>query len=161
METDVNAVLRVPPASPADALAFFTGQLAFRTDVSDVHSALEGDAPGFTLVDTRGEAAWAQGRAPGAVHLPTAVIAERAADLVDPALPVVVYCWGPGCNGAYRAAVEFARLGYRVKEMIGGLEYWIREGLPVATDAGVERGEPDPRTVPVGAVSESGVSCAC
>ena len=40
--------------------------------------------------------------------------------------------------------------------MIGGMEYWIREGLPVATDAGIAQGEPDPRTVPVG-----GVSCAC
>jgi rhodanese-related sulfurtransferase len=155
MSTDANAVLRVPPASAADALAYFTGQLAFRTDVSDVYSAQEDGEPGFTLVDTRGEAAWNQGRASGAVHLPTDAIAARAAE-IDPALPVVVYCWGPGCNGAYRAAVEFARLGYRVKEMIGGMEYWIREGLPVASDAGVERGEPDPRTVPVG-----GVSCAC
>jgi rhodanese-related sulfurtransferase len=156
METNANAVLRVPPATPADALAFFTAQLAFRTDVSDVYSALDADQPGFTLVDTRGNAAWDQGRAPGAVHLPTDEIASRAAELIDPALPVVVYCWGPGCNGAYRAAVAFAKLGYQVKEMIGGMEYWIREGLPVATDAGVERGEPDPRTVPVG-----GVSCAC
>lgn len=156
METNANAVLRVPPASPAESLAYFTGQLAFRTDVSDVHAALETGDPGFTLIDSRGDAAWDQGRVPGAVHLPTDAIAERAAGLIDPALPVVVYCWGPGCNGAYRAAVEFARLGYRVKEMIGGMEYWVREGLPVATDAGVERGEPDPRTVPV-----NGVSCAC
>jgi rhodanese-related sulfurtransferase len=159
METNSNAVLRVPPASPADALAYFTGQLAFRTDVSDVHSALETDDPGFTLVDTRGTASWDQGRAPGAVHLPTDEIASRAAGLIDPAIPVVVYCWGPGCNGAYRAAVEFAKLGYQVKEMIGGMEYWIREGLPVATDAGVERGEPDPRTVPIHA--GNAVSCAC
>ena len=156
MEPNANAVLRVPPASPADALAYFTGQLAYRTDVSDVYSVLEADDPGFTLVDTRGKAAWEQGRAPGAVHLPTDEIAARAAELIDSSKPVVVYCWGPGCNGAYRAAVEFAKLGYQVKEMIGGMEYWIREGLPVATDAGVERGEPDPRTVPVG-----GVSCAC
>lgn len=161
MGTNENAVLRVPPASPADALAYFTGQLAFRTDVSDVYSALEEQNPGFTLIDSRGKTAWDQGRAPGAVHLPTDEIADRAAELADPSLPVVVYCWGPGCNGAYRAAVEFARLGYRVKEMIGGMEYWIREGLPVATDAGVERGEADPRTVPVGAGSQSGVSCAC
>jgi rhodanese-related sulfurtransferase len=41
---------------------------------------------------------------------------------------VVTYCWGPGCNGATRAALAFARLGYPVKEMIGGYEYWVREG---------------------------------
>ncbi|WP_335989217.1 rhodanese-like domain-containing protein [Glycomyces sp. MUSA5-2] len=156
MGTNENAVLRVPPASPADALAHFTGLLTFSTDVSDVFAAADLEDPGFTLVDTRGAAAWFQGRVPGAVHLPTDEIAARASELVDPAKPVVVYCWGPGCNGAYRAAVEFAKLGYRVKYMMGGYEYWVREGLPVATDAGVERGRPDPLTAP-----SSGVSCDC
>ncbi|GAA2167297.1 MULTISPECIES: rhodanese-like domain-containing protein [Glycomyces] len=156
METNPNPVLRVPPAAPADALAYFTGLMAYSTDVSDVYAAGQNDDLGFTLVDTRGDAAWFQGRVPGALHLPTDEIAARAAALVDPARPVVVYCWGPGCNGAYRAAVEFAKLGYQVKYMMGGYEYWVREGLPVATDAGVERGKPDPLTAP-----SSGVSCAC
>ncbi|RRR99700.1 rhodanese-like domain-containing protein [Glycomyces terrestris] len=156
MGTNQNAVLRVPAASPADALAHFTGLMAYSTDVSDVHAAMDAGEPGFTLVDSRGAAAWSQGRVPGAVHLPTDEIASRASELVDPSQLVVVYCWGPGCNGAYRAAVEFARLGYRVKYMMGGFEYWAREGLPVETDAGVERGRPDPLTAP-----SSGVSCAC
>jgi rhodanese-related sulfurtransferase len=156
MASNPNPVLRVPPAAPADALAYFTGLMAYSTDVSDVHAANDNEDPGFTLVDTRGEAAWFQGRVPGALHLPTDEIAARAAELVDPARPVVVYCWGPGCNGAYRAAIEFAKLGYQVKYMMGGFEYWAREGLPVATDAGVERGKPDPLTAP-----SSGVSCAC
>ncbi|GAA2127178.1 rhodanese-like domain-containing protein [Glycomyces algeriensis] len=156
METNPNAVLRVPPASPADALAYFTGLMTYSTDVSDVHAAAEDEDPGFTLVDTRGDAAWFQGRIPGAVHLPTDDIAARADGLIDPARPVVVYCWGPGCNGAYRAAAAFAAIGYQVKYMMGGFEYWVREGLPVATDAGVERGRPDPLTAP-----SSGVACDC
>ncbi|GAB3220629.1 rhodanese-like domain-containing protein [Glycomyces halotolerans] len=156
METHLNPVLRVPPAPSGDALAYFTAQLAFRTDVSDVHAALETGRPGFTLVDTRGKAAWEQGRIPQAVHLPTDDIADRAADLIDTDRPVVVYCWGPGCNGGIRAAAAFAKAGYQVKEMLGGMEYWIREGLPVATADGVVAEDPDPLTVPV-----SGVSCAC
>ncbi|WP_199040102.1 rhodanese-like domain-containing protein [Glycomyces salinus] len=156
MDDNTNPVLGVAPAPAAQALAFFTSQLTFRTDVSDVYSALESGEPGFTLVDTRGQAAWEQGHVPQAVHLPTDDITASAEVSVDRSKPVVVHCWGPGCNGAYRAAVEFARLGYQVKEMIGGMEYWIREGLPVADAQGVTRGEPDPRTVPV-----SGVSCDC
>ncbi len=149
-------MLRVPPAPPADALAYFTAQLAHRTDVSDVHAALESGDPGFTLVDTRGRAAWEQGRVPQAVHLPTDDIAATAPGRIDRGRPVVVYCWGPGCNGAIRAAAAFARAGYQVKEMLGGMEYWVREGLPVMTGEGVAAGEPDPLTVPV-----RGVSCAC
>ncbi|MFG3338320.1 rhodanese-like domain-containing protein [Glycomyces sp. NPDC048151] len=156
METTSNPVLRVAPASPADALAYFAGLMTYSTDVSDVYAASQADDFGFTLVDTRGDAAWFQGRVPGAVHLPTDDIASRASELVAADKPVVVYCWGPGCNGAYRAAVEFAKLGYQVKYMMGGFEYWVREGLPVETAAGVERGKPDPLTAP-----SSGVSCDC
>src|SRR5262249_28302494 len=79
-------------------------------------------------------------------------IAARAADLIPAGTPVVTYCWGPGCNGATRAALEFARLGYPVREMIGGFEYWAREGFAVETDAGVRPGRPDELTTVVAAV---------
>jgi len=155
-KTQISAALRVPPAAPAEATAFFTARLAFQADVSDVHASLESGDPGFVLVDSRGDAAWTQGHVPGAVHLPTAEIPERAASLLDPAVPIITYCWGPGCDGATRAALALAQLGYRVKEMIGGIEYWIREGLPVEGADGVERRAVDPLTAPVGSAL-----CAC
>jgi rhodanese-related sulfurtransferase len=133
-----------------DAVAFFAARLSFQTDVADVHTAFASGDPGFVLVDSRSSAAWAQGRIPGAVHLPTAEIPEQAAVLLDPGVPVVTYCWGPGCNGATRAALALARLGYVVREMLGGIEYWTREGFPVETDAGLTRTEPDPLTTPCG-----------
>jgi rhodanese-related sulfurtransferase len=109
---------------------YFETRLAFETDVSDVHAALDR----IVLVDTRGDDGWAQGHVPGALHLPWAEIAARATGLVARDADVVTYCWGPGCNGATRGAAEFARLGYRVKEMIGGYEYWVREGFPVVAN---------------------------
>ena len=137
------------PVTP-DAVVFFAARLAFQTDVADVHAALATGDPGFVLVDSRSGAGWAQGRIPGAVHLPTAAVPERAPGMLDPAVPVVTYCWGPGCNGATRAALALARLGYAVREMLGGLEYWTREGFPVETDAGRTSGAPDPLTAPCG-----------
>ena len=132
------------------AISFFAAKLAFQTDVADVHTALATGDPGFVLVDLRSLAAWDQGRVPGALHLPTAEIPQRAPALLDPRTPVVTYCWGPGCDGATRAALAFARLGYEVKEMIGGIEYWTREGLPVATATGVTLAPADPLTAPCG-----------
>ena len=140
-------------ASPADAAAFFAHRLAVETDVSDVAAALGSGA--FVLVDGRSEESWAQGHVPGAVHLPHREIPARATGLLDPAVPVVAYCWGPGCNGGTRTALALARLGYRAKEMIGGFEYWAREGLPVETAEGGRRRDVDPLTAP------AGVSCAC
>jgi rhodanese-related sulfurtransferase len=145
-----NAVLRVPAASPEAAAAYFAAALAFHTDVSDVAAALAaaGD-PGFTLVDTRSRESWDQGHIPGAIHLPTAQIPQRAAELLDRDRPVVVHCWGPGCNGATRAAHALAALGHQVKEMLGGIEYWIREGFAHETSRGPALHDADPLTAPV------------
>nr|WP_245237948.1 hypothetical protein [Paenibacillus etheri] len=40
----------------------------------------------------------------------------------------MLYCWGPACNGASQAATKLAAQGFRVKEMLGGIEYWRKEG---------------------------------
>ncbi|MCK2214490.1 rhodanese-like domain-containing protein [Actinomadura sp. ATCC 31491] len=140
----------------SDAIAHFTARLAFETDVSDTAAALAAGRPGLVVVDSRSRESWDQGHIEGAVHLPTAEIPARAAELVPPGSLVVTYCWGPGCNGATRAALEFARLGYEVKEMIGGFEYWAREGFPVETAEGVARRPVDALTAPVAAVA-----CGC
>ncbi len=140
-------------ASPAAAVEHFAARLSFETDVSDVHADLAAGRPGLVLVDVRDAAAWAQGHLPGALHVPRRRIAPGC---VPPDALVVTYCWGPGCNGATRGALAFARLGHRVKEMIGGYEYWVREGFAVRTPDGVERRPADPLTAP-----GSGIACAC
>ena len=151
-----NPVLRTSPADPATAAAHFAARLSLYTDVSDVHAAMETGEPGFVLVDVRDATAWAQGHVPGAVHLPHGLVAERAAELVEPGLPVVTYCWSPACDGGARGALAFALLGYRVKEMIGGMEYWVREGLPAETASGITAEAIDPLVGPAG-----GLSCSC
>ena len=118
-----------------DALDYFSAKLRYETDASDVYAAQKaGEAP--VIIDVRGDDAWAQGRIPGAVHVPYRKIAERAPAELDPGVPVVVYCWSPGCNAGAKGAVEFAKLGYSVREMIGGYEYWVREGQPTENDEG-------------------------
>jgi rhodanese-related sulfurtransferase len=136
-----------------EAIRHFEARLRFETDVSDVHSALHRPEPGFVLVDSRGPAAWDQGHVPGAMHLPTALIPDRAPALIPAGTTVVTYCWGPGCNGATRAALALARLGYDVREMLGGYEYWVREGFAVETAAGLTTRTPDPLTTPATAVT--------
>ncbi|MFE5410282.1 rhodanese-like domain-containing protein [Microbacterium sp. NPDC056569] len=118
-----------------DALSYFSAKLALETDSSDVYAAQKAGEQ-FVLVDVRGEEAWAQGRIRGAVHMPYREIAERAPREIDASTPVVVYCWSPGCNAGAKGAIEFAKLGYSVKEMIGGYEYWVREGQPAENDEG-------------------------
>ena len=143
----ISPVLAATPAEPDVAAAFFALRLACQTDVADVATALTSGRPGFTLIDSRGDAAWAQSHIPGARHLPTAHLPQAE---LEPDLVYVTYCWGPGCDGATRAALALARRGLRVKEMLGGLEYWVREGLPVETAQGTTAGPVDPLTAPCG-----------
>jgi rhodanese-related sulfurtransferase len=151
----MSKVLRIPAAGQAEAVAHFAARLALETDVSDVAADLGERVAGLVVADSRSQESWDQGHVAGAIHLPTDEIAARAAEVIPPGATVVTYCWGPGCNGAHWAALEFAKLGYPVKEMIGGFEYWAREGLPIETANGIHRRTMDSLTAPLG------VACAC
>jgi len=127
-----TVVSRPPVAMSDDALAHFGRRLSFETDCADVHYALNEEVADFVLLDVRTPALYAAGHVPGAINLPTRMIgaARLAAYPVDTLF--VVYCAGPHCNGANKAAIKLAELGRPVKEMIGGLTGWIDEGLGLA-----------------------------
>lgn len=132
------------------ATDFFAAKLSYETDAADL-AAIRAAGVGPVVIDTRSASSWAQGRIPGALHIPGPELAERAPSLLpDREADIVVYCWGPGCNGSTRAAFTLASLGYRrVRELIGGFEYWAREGLATETDAGRTRRAVDELTAPV------------
>ncbi|MFC4137382.1 MULTISPECIES: rhodanese-like domain-containing protein [unclassified Microbacterium] len=126
-----------------DRTDYFTAKLTFETDASDVYAAQKA-GESAVIVDVRSDEAWAQGRVAGAVHMHYGEIAERAPQEIPAGSAVVVYCWSPGCNAGAKGALEFAKLGYDVREMIGGFEYWVREGYPVENADGVHRRPIDP-----------------
>jgi rhodanese-related sulfurtransferase len=139
-----------PMQTSLSAADFFAAMLTYQTDPADLaEDRAAGRAP--VVVDVRSDAGWRQGRIPGAVHLPGSALADRAAEVLpDRDADVVVYCWGPGCNGSTRAALTLTRLGYtRVRELIGGYEYWAREGFATVSDEGRSRRDPDPLAAPV------------
>lgn len=117
-----------PPAEPEQARAHFLARLSVETDPADVKLDLERSPERNLVVDVRSPEAYAACHVPGAVNLPyRSISAETTAEIPNDRT-LVVYCWGPGCNAAQKGAARLAELGFRVKEMIGGLEYWRREG---------------------------------
>ena len=135
MPTLLNAerpVTDVPAAPPGEALAHFEKLLAFETDCWDVHSALSAGHPGFVVLDVRSAEAFAAGHVPGAVSLPHRRITEKNLAAYSADTLFVVYCSGPHCNGADKAAVALARLGRPVKKMIGGFTGWNNEGFELS-----------------------------
>lgn len=128
-----------------DRADYFAAKLAAETDASDVHSART-SGQDIVVIDVRSDEAWAQGRVAGATHMHYSEIATRAPVEIPTDAAVVVYCWSPGCNAGAKGALEFARLGYDVREMIGGFEYWVREGYPIEDADGIHRRPVDPLT---------------
>jgi len=120
-------------AAPAEkAVAHFAARLALETDCADVHESLREGAHDFVLLDVRGPNAYARGHVPGALNLPhREITVERMAAWGQDTL-FVVYCAGPHCNGADRAALKLAQLGRPVKLMLGGMTGWADEGFRFA-----------------------------
>lgn len=130
-----SSVARVPAAPAAEALAHFERRLRLETDCWDVHHALTTapDAPDFVLLDVRSPELYARGHVPGAVNLPHGKIVHGVMARWPQDTLFVVYCAGPHCNGATKAAVRLAGLGRAVKEMIGGVTGWLDEGFALET----------------------------
>ncbi|OEZ97685.1 rhodanese-like domain-containing protein [Duganella phyllosphaerae] len=128
-----SAVAAVPAAPSAAALAHFEAGFSFETDCWDVHDALAGGAPDFVLLDVRGTEKYAAGHVPGALDLAHRKIVAGKLAGYPPDTLFVVYCAGPHCNGAARAAVRLARLGRPVKLMAGGITGWLDEGFDLAS----------------------------
>ena len=129
----MSYVSEIPAAPPPVAAAHFAARLSLETDCADVAAATKAGQVDFVLLHVVGSPeAYARRHVPGAVHLRHAEIsAERMAAWPADTL-FVVYCAGPHCNGADRAALKLAKLGRPVKLMIGGVTGWADEGLPFA-----------------------------
>ena len=130
-----NNVTEHPAAPSAVALAHFQGRLGFETDCWDVNHGLSQADPGFVLLDVRTPQLYARGHIDGSVNLPHGKITERRMAEWPEGTLFVVYCAGPHCNGATKAAARLARLGRPVKEMIGGVTGWLDEGYTLVGEA--------------------------
>lgn len=124
-----SRVLEVAPASSAAALEHFEKRLTFETDCSDVYASQVSDRVDFVLVDVRSRELYKKGHVPGAINIPVLTITKERLAEYPQETAFVVYCAGPHCNGANKAAVRLAGMGRPVKEMIGGTTGWIDEGF--------------------------------
>lgn len=126
-------VLETPAAEPAGAHAHFAAKLAFETDPSDVKFDLD-NAPGsFVVVDTRSPESFAKAHVPGALNIPYRTIDARTTANLSKDTLIVAYCTSVSCNASTKGAARLAALGFRVKEMVSGIEGWKAEGYAFET----------------------------
>lgn len=107
---------------------YFSNKLQHETDIADLafdyfHSLID-----YIIIDVRSKKNYEEYHIPGAIsypngNIPTGEISNKE--------KIIVYCWGPSCNGATKAAYRLSKQGFNVKELIGGIEYWIKEACPI------------------------------
>ncbi len=128
-----SRVLDTKAADPATAHSHFSSKLALETDPSDVYTDLQNGVTGITVIDARTPEAYSKGHVPGPTNLPYRKIDNTTTMSLERDKLLVTYCVGIFCNASTKAAARLTALGFKVKEMLDGLDGWRREGYPVET----------------------------
>lgn len=109
------------------AINHYQNKLSFEMDPSDLFEALNAGEP-VIVIDARKTFAYERERIPGAINLPHRHMNEETTRALKKDQLYVVYCDGIGCNASTRGALNLAKLGFNVRELIGGIEWWKFDG---------------------------------
>jgi rhodanese-related sulfurtransferase len=114
----------------SSAETHFDNKLRYETDSWDLRQAqINGDR--IVVVDDRSRDAFQQEHIPGAINLPHGQMNAATTTQFDRNALFVTYCDGVGCNASTKGALQLTQLGFRTKELIGGIDWWKRDGHPV------------------------------
>src|ERR1035437_2775441 len=108
-------------------IEYYQSKLDYEMDPSDLLKSLE-DGEGFIPLDTRKAIAFTKEHIPGAINLPHREIDDITTSHLDKSKTYACYCKGVGYNASTRGALKMTKLGFKVKELIGGLEAWKADG---------------------------------
>ena len=128
-----------------EQMNFYQRKLAYEMDSADLYEAQAKDEP-IVVVDGRSADAYAQEHIPGAISLPHRDISFNSTESLDKSKLYVCYCDGIGCNASTKTALKLLTLGFQVRELIGGLDWWKRDGYATHGDQ---------------AQTQTGIKCAC
>jgi rhodanese-related sulfurtransferase len=110
-----------------DQISYYQSKLAFEIDSWDLLKALE-NGEGLIPLDTRQPAGFENEHIPGAINIPHRTMNEATTAHLDKSKTYVCYCDGIGCNASTKGALNMTRLGFIVKELTGGIEWWKFDG---------------------------------
>ena len=133
MTDESSAVLEFGAPEPGETVTMMEDKLRFHTDSWDLSVDLKVALAAIAVIDARSRDAYIAGHIPGAVSFPHREMNAETTARLDRSKVYVVYCDGIGCNASTKGAYKLARLGFRTKELLGGLDWWRRDGHPVIT----------------------------
>src|SRR3954470_16128686 len=121
MAREISAVLEYGAPEPGEAATMMEDKLRFHTDSWDLSVDLRAGLSDIVVIDARSRHAYAAGHLPGAVSFPHREMSAETTSQLDRGKSYVVYCDGIGCN-ASTSTYKLAGLGFRAKELLGGID---------------------------------------
>jgi rhodanese-related sulfurtransferase len=119
-------------------IEFFSTKLNFEIDACDLNNVVNENSNMYEIIDTRSERAYKLEHIKGASNLPHGLINEETVKHFDRSKTYITYCDGFGCNASTKGALLLSKLGFKVKELIGGIDSWKNEGHSVETNLNKE-----------------------
>jgi rhodanese-related sulfurtransferase len=117
-----------------DQIKHYSDKLKFETDSWDLRAALD-KGEQIVVVDARSAESYQEEHIPGAINIPHRTMTAESTRHLHRGVLYVVYCDGVGCNASTKGALNLSRLGFRVKELMGGLDWWKRDGYKTESSA--------------------------
>lgn len=109
-------------------------KLHYEIDSWDLYTALQ-NQENVVVIDARAASAYQKEHIPNAINFPHKTMdQESTRKLLNFSTVYVTYCDGIGCNASTKGALKLAQLGYKVKELIGGIDWWKRDQYPTHGD---------------------------
>jgi rhodanese-related sulfurtransferase len=107
--------------------SFYEQKLNYEMDSWDLFEALK-NGEDVVAIDARSKDAFEQEHIPNAISFPHRTMSDETTANLNRASTYVVYCSGIGCNASTHGALKLTKPGFKVKELIGGLEWWKKDG---------------------------------
>lgn len=127
---------------------FYKAKLQYETDSWDLYEGIQNKA-NIVVIDARANSAYEKEHIPTAINFPHREMDAESTAILDKEVLYISYCDGIGCNASTKGALKLTELGFQVKELLGGLDWWKRDGYATEGTEGIE------------AIREEGISCAC
>lgn len=113
---------------------YFSAKLAYEMTPWALKSILEKTPDNIVLLDVRNADMFAAQHIKGAISIPLVELVSKLATLPKDKT-LVTYCGDLTCGLAPKAALELAQKGFKVMELVGGIDVWSQKGFPVEKKA--------------------------